>query len=295
MEECLSGRFLHLNATAPAPTWLADALEKDPSRLHGTLMAFHWEGWGWHAARIGDTSAKACNFSALYLDRWREDHSLFASDYGTGGAGNWVLLEGTPPPILDFHAGKYKVKRGGADVWLRADDLIEYSGSDLAAAREAKKAAAAEASQTAVDAELDTGGFAIGRRVFAKGLGGDGEVAWFVAQVIGHRERFPPCGSLPLEPPSNPRTIQDKRLSTTLRCICSGSRSSTSPRIQTARRAHWHCPCHARRSCLRRTCRSTSQSEAPPHLRAGRVRCKTAHGLSPGGAICVRASPPPMC
>jgi hypothetical protein len=156
-------------------------------------MAFHWEGWGWHAARIGDTSAKACNFSALYLDRWREDHSLFASDYGTGGAGSWVLLEGTPPPILDFHAGKYMVKRGG-DVWLRAEELIEYSGSDLAAAREAKKAAATEASQAAVDAELDTGGFAIGRRVFAKGLGGDGGVAWFVAQVIGHRPlKYPPC------------------------------------------------------------------------------------------------------
>ena len=194
MEECLSGRFSHLKAVVPAPTWLADALEKDPSRLHGSLMAFHWEGWGWHAARIGDTSAKGCNFSALYLDKWREDHALFASDYGTGCAGEWVLLEGTPPPILDFHAGKYRVKRGSGDVWLRAEELIEYSGSDLAAAREAKKAAATEASQQAVDAELDTGGFAIGRRVFAKGLGGDGEVAWFIAQVIGHRPlKYPPC------------------------------------------------------------------------------------------------------
>ena len=63
----------------------------------------------------------------------------------------------------------------------------------LAATREAKKAEATEASQTAVDAELDTGGFAIGRRVFAKGLGGDGEVAWFVAQVIGIRPKYPPC------------------------------------------------------------------------------------------------------
>ena len=104
-----------------------------------------------------------------------------------------MLLEGTPPPILDFHAGKYRVKRDGVDVWLRAEDMVEYSGSDLAAAREMNRDAVAEASQEAVDAELDTGGFAIGRRVFAKGLGGDGEVAWFVAQVIGHRERFPPC------------------------------------------------------------------------------------------------------
>ena len=114
-----------------------------------------------------------------------------------------MLLEGTPSPILDFHAGKYRVKRGG-DVWLRAEELVEYSGSDLAAAREAKRAAAAEASQAAVDAELDTGGFAIGRRVFAKGLGGDGEVAWFIAQVIGHRPlKYPPCARPHSSPQKN--------------------------------------------------------------------------------------------
>jgi hypothetical protein len=200
MEECLSGRFSHLKAVVPAPTWLADALENDTSRLHGSLMAFHWEGWGWHAARIGDTSAKGCNYSAIYLDKWREDHSLFVSDYGTGDAGNWVLLEGTPPPVLDFKAGKYMVKNDDADVWLRAEELIEYSGSDLTAAREVKKTAAVEASQQAVDAELDTGGYAIDTRVFAKGLGPDGEVTWFIAQVIGHRSKYPPCVRNPLNP-----------------------------------------------------------------------------------------------
>jgi hypothetical protein len=55
-----------------------------------------------------------------------------------------------------------------------------------------KQAAAAAASQAAAEEELDTGEFAIGRRCFAKTLGPDGEHAWFIATVVGHRERFPP-------------------------------------------------------------------------------------------------------
>ena len=52
-----------------------------------------------------------------------------------------------------------------------------------------------EASQQAAEDELDTGGHAIGARVFAKGLAGDGEIGWFIAQVISHRPlKYPPCG-----------------------------------------------------------------------------------------------------
>ena len=258
MEECLSGRFSHLEAVVPTPTWLADALENDSSRLHGSLMAFHWEGWGWHAARIGDTSAMGCNYSALYMDKWREDHTLFVSDYGTGGVGNWVLLEGTPPLIMDFKAGKYMVKIDEADVWFRAENLIEYSGESLAAAREVKKAAAVEASQQAVEAELDTGGHAINARVFAKGLAPDGEVAWFIAQVIGHRPlKYPPC-------------VRDLQTQTTVEptmgllipgpCVFTGSRSSTSPR-GTEKRRRWCSRSLAPPLCPHRTCKLKSRSD----------------------------------
>jgi hypothetical protein len=193
LDECLSGHWAHLQA-ATAPPALADMLD-NPTQLHGKLLAFHWEDWGWHAGRIGGTCANDANVSVLYEGRWREDHSLFASDYGTGDIGSWTLLEPVraASPILDFANGRYKVKRGEHDKWLRADELVHHSGDDLAAARTKTAAAAAAASQAAVDEELDTGEYAIGRRVFAKALGPDGEHAWFVAQVVGHREeRYPP-------------------------------------------------------------------------------------------------------
>ena len=159
------------------------------------LLAFHCEGWGWAAGRIGGTCANDANVSVLYEGRWREDHSLFSSDYSsTGGTGSWTLLEPAraASPLLDFANGRYKVTRGSNDKWLRADELVHHSGGELAAAR-AKTAAAAAATSAAVAAdELDTGEYAVGRRVFAKGLGPDGDVAWFVASVVGHRERFPP-------------------------------------------------------------------------------------------------------
>ena len=210
------------------------------------------------AARIGDTSAMGCNYSALYMDKWREDHTLFVSDYGTGGVGNWVLLEGTPPLIMDFKAGKYMVKIDGADVWFRAENLIEYSGESLAAARQVKKAAAVEASQQAVEAELDTGGHVINARVFAKGLAPDGEVAWFIAQVIGHRPlKYPPC-------------VRDLQTQTTVEptmgllipgpCVFTGSRSSTSPR-GTERRRRWCSRSLAPALCPHRTCKLKSRSD----------------------------------
>ena len=118
------------------PSWLADALEGDVARLHGQRIAFHWEGWGWCPARLGETDAADSNVSALYEGRWREDHALFLKDYGTGDAGSWVLLAPARPasPILGYAAGRYKKRRGG-DVWLRADQLVHHSGAELAAAR----------------------------------------------------------------------------------------------------------------------------------------------------------------
>eukprot|EP00966_Prymnesium_polylepis_P200720 4650953-Prymnesium_polylepis.1 len=102
--------------------------------------------------------------------------------YGTGTArGSWALLEPTrcTSPILDYKNGKY-LKAAGR--WVAADRLLYHTGTELEAAREKAKAAAAEASQAAVEAELDTGNFPVGARVFAKGLAPSGEREWFVAQ-----------------------------------------------------------------------------------------------------------------
>ena len=73
-------------------------------------------------------------------------HSLFASDYGVGGAGSWVLLEPYRPasPLEDYDRGKYMVKRNGAPVWLRADHLVHHSGAELASCREKKAQALAD-------------------------------------------------------------------------------------------------------------------------------------------------------
>eukprot|EP00966_Prymnesium_polylepis_P149795 3460374-Prymnesium_polylepis.1 len=130
----------------------------DPALLHGKLLAFHWESWGWHAGRIGGTSANDANVSVLYEQRWREDHSLFAADYGTGGIGSWTLLEPVraASPLLDFANGRYKVKRGSQDKWLRGDERVHHSGDELAATRAKTAAAAAAASQAAAEEELDT-------------------------------------------------------------------------------------------------------------------------------------------
>ena len=205
IDECLSGRFAHLKPIDPSPT-LAEELE-EPSHLHGKLMAFHWQEWGWCVGRIGPTSAGDSNVSALYINGWREDHALFESDYGLFGDGSWVLLEAQRPasPLLDYDRNKYKVMRDGVAVWLRSDQLVHHSGSELAACRDKKAQAAADASQAAVDEELSTGGFAVGSRVYAQGRGGDGEMAWFVSRVVAHRERFPPY--VP-DIPSPPSTVR---------------------------------------------------------------------------------------
>lgn len=191
------------------------------------------------------------------------DICLRASDYGVGGVGSWVLLEPHRPasPLLEFANGKYKVTRDGAEVWLRGSELIHHSGAELRAAREAKKREAALESQQAAEMELDTGDHSIGSRVFARGQGGDGEQGWFVAQVVGHRERYPPYAPTPFSriplAPFSPVPCT---------CASTGSRSSTSPLTRVARRRHSPFPFHARASCPQRTSRP-------------RIRCRRGSSL----------------
>ena len=147
------------------------------------------------------------------MNGWREDHTLTLEAYGTGAAhGSWCLLEPTraASPILDYHAGKYRV----GDAWLRAsaDALLHHTGSELASARETAKAQAAELEAREVARELDTGAIDVGDKVQAKGLAPDGDVKWFEAVVVGKRTRLPPLkvmylraidGSVGVPSPSN--------------------------------------------------------------------------------------------
>ncbi|MEC7287716.1 MAG: hypothetical protein VXU42_03400, partial [Verrucomicrobiota bacterium] len=178
-----------------APDWIVAALEGDASQLHGHLVAFHWEGWGWSAGRIGGTTSPDSNCSVLYMDKWREDHALLLADYGVCDKyGSWVLLEAERPasPILGFSNGKYRKQRGSSGVWMRAEDLPHHSGSELAAAREKVAAAKAEASQAAAEEEISSGGHEVGDKVYVKALGPDGEMGWYQAVVLAIRARFPP-------------------------------------------------------------------------------------------------------
>ena len=195
LEECLSGHFSHLEPIHVAPDWLVAALEGDASQLHSRLVAFHWEGWGWSAGRVGGTTSPDSNCSVLYAGKWRENHALLIADYGAGDKyGSWVLLAAVrpPSPILGFSNGKYRKQRGSSGVWMRAEDLPHHSGSELAAARQKVAAAKMETSQAAAEAELEDGGFDVGDRVFAQGHAPEGETAWFQAIILAKRNRFPP-------------------------------------------------------------------------------------------------------
>ena len=148
LAQCLSGRYAHLRPVAPPPPWLAGALGGDAARLHGELVAFLWEDYGWCVARLGATKAADANVSGLYEDRCREHHALLLEHYGTrDDAGSWVLLAPARPasPLLGYAAGRYKKQRAGANVWLRADELVHHSGAELAAARAAAKSGGAAA------------------------------------------------------------------------------------------------------------------------------------------------------
>ena len=98
------------------PAWKEEGQEgeADVPRLYGELIAFHWEDFGWHVARLGATTAADANVSGLYDGRWREHHALFLADYGMRGPGSWILLSPARPasPLLDYAAGKYKKQRG---------------------------------------------------------------------------------------------------------------------------------------------------------------------------------------
>ena len=139
--------------------------------------------------RLAAPSDDECTHTVQYQE-WAEQQELSLDAYSsTGDFGSWMLLDGTlAPPIKSYQGGKYNV--GG--VWKRAGQLPFHSVHEMKAARDAAAVAKRAKSEQAVAMELDTGDFAVGRRVFARGMGGDGEQQWFVAVVVAHRERFPP-------------------------------------------------------------------------------------------------------
>ena len=126
-------------------------------------------------------------------NEWRIDHTLQLSDYGTGGHGSWVLLSATRPasPIFDYDRGLYKTYAAGKAVWLRSSSVLHYTREELAAARAAKEERRADESQQAAEEEVDTTGFTPGERLYAKGFDGRAQ-AWYVAEVMAVRQRFPP-------------------------------------------------------------------------------------------------------
>ena len=129
------------------------------------------------------------SFGVTYPQWGAEQQTLTLEAYGVdGGAGSWVLLNGSLAPIEAYANGKYQV----CGQWYRAAQLPFY-GDALRAARDAVRNVKQLESQQSAEDELETGGHAIGARVFARGLGGDGEVAWFIAEVVGHRPlKYPP-------------------------------------------------------------------------------------------------------
>ena len=160
-------------------------------------MAFKWEApWGWAVGRLGPPSkahANECNFSALYEDGWREQHTLLIGAYGLGDEpGSWVLLESTTrPEILEYANGKYKVATSDGERWFRAAQLVHHTAADLLAARRKAKEAAEAAEAAEAERELATP-HAVGARVYAMGHAGGGGGEWFEAEVVGHRDAYPP-------------------------------------------------------------------------------------------------------
>lgn len=191
MAEALVGPFAALSPVAGAPAWLGDALEPESgaaARMLGKYVCFYWQDWGFAVGKLVAPTAADANFGVVYPQWGTEAQTLTLEAYGlAGGAGSWVLLDGDLAPIETYAGGKYKV----GDQWFRAAQLPFYGADALRAARDAVRAAAAQQSQQDAEAELETGGHAIGTRVFAKGFDGQ-STAWFLAEVVGHRARFPP-------------------------------------------------------------------------------------------------------
>eukprot|EP00966_Prymnesium_polylepis_P129344 2991488-Prymnesium_polylepis.1 len=173
LEEALSGKFARLQVVKDAPSWLEAALApgSDTAKdLHGQLIVYRWQDYGFCVARLGTTSDETANFSGL-----REDHTLTISSYNTGEYGGWCLLESTRPatPLLDYKNGKYLK----SNQWHRntADALLHHTGDELAAARDQAAAAKIEASQAACEEELADDGHEVGDKVYVRAIGPEGE------------------------------------------------------------------------------------------------------------------------
>ena len=198
LQEALSGAFRRFEVVRSPPDWLGDALKADSAtaaRLHGTLIAFRWEEYGWATARLGPTADTSSNFGALYAGEWRQDHTLELKTYGGTAYGSWFLLAATRAcsPIHDYSRGLYKKYDGGKPVWVRGSSVLHHTADELKQARDAAAARAAEAEDDLAEQELDTTGIALGDKLLAKGLAPHGEVVWYESVVLVKRSnRAPP-------------------------------------------------------------------------------------------------------
>ena len=98
LQAALSGSFRRFEVVRAPPEWLGDALQANSptaARLHGALIVFRWEQFGWAPARLGPTADATSNYGALYADEWRQDHTLELETYGGAGYGAWWLLRAT--------------------------------------------------------------------------------------------------------------------------------------------------------------------------------------------------------
>jgi hypothetical protein len=194
IQEALAGVFSDFKCVQSAPAWLDKALTEDTKPLLGSHVNFNWEEYGWAPGKLSGTTKSDCNFAVTYEGDWVEHQSLLLSAYGKGGNGSWMLLEATRPasPILEYKSGKYLVQRSTGNVWLRANGLLHHPDPALATARTNAAAAKRRQSHATAENEVDTTGFAVGDNVYAQGLAPTGETAFFAANILAIRERFPP-------------------------------------------------------------------------------------------------------
>lgn len=184
IEQALGGVFTGLRV-AHAPPSPAELEAITP--LVGRHVCFHWEEWGWACGKLAPCVAKHANFAVTYADGWKEEHTLRIEDYGQGGYGSWVLLEGAVGTrIDDYERGRYLVR----GQWRRAPHLAQFTDGQLAEARAAASDARRKTEQRRADDELGAP-FAEGQCLFVRAWAA-GSGAWFRATVIGVRRRFPP-------------------------------------------------------------------------------------------------------
>ena len=197
LQDALSGAFRRFQVVRAPPEWVGEALlanSATASRLHGALIVYRWEQYGWCPARLGPTADATSNFGALYANEWRQDHTLELKAYGGTGYGSWWMLHPTraTSPIHGYWRGQYKKYKGGDAVWRRGSAVLHHTSEELKEARDAAAARAAEAEDEAAEDELDTTGIALGDKVMAKGLAPHGATVWYEAVVLATRKRFPP-------------------------------------------------------------------------------------------------------